>query len=69
MHFCEPGPKGDGCRVRAIVISCNELRRILPRMLESAELFTRRDSERFYRNDDVFVLPFFASFFETVAWA
>ena len=52
FRVCQPGPGGGGYRVRAIGVSCDEVRRILPRLLSSATLITKRDRERVYRNDD-----------------
>jgi hypothetical protein len=52
FRVCQPGPRGGGYRVRALGISCGEVRRILPRLLSSATLITKRGRERVYRNDD-----------------
>jgi hypothetical protein len=52
FRVCQPGRGGGGYRVRAIGVSCNEVRRILPRLLSSATLITKRDREGVYRNDD-----------------
>lgn len=49
---CHSGPGGGGYRIRAVAISCDEVRRILGRMFSSATLVTRRERERVYRNDD-----------------
>jgi hypothetical protein len=57
FRVCQPGPGGGGYRVRAIGVSCEEVRRILPRLLSSATgrhpatLVTKRERERVYRND------------------
>lgn len=52
FRVCQPGPGGGGYRVRAIGISCQPVRRILPHLLSSARLVTRRERERVYRNKD-----------------
>lgn len=52
FRVCQPGPRGGGYRVRAIEVPCEEARRILPRLLSSAKLITKRDREAVYRNDD-----------------
>lgn len=52
FRVCQPGPGGGGYRVRAIGIDCDEVRSILPRLFSSAELVTRREGERVYRNDE-----------------
>jgi hypothetical protein len=52
FRVCQPGRGGGGYRIRAIGITCDEVRRILPRLLSSATLITRRERERVYRNDD-----------------
>jgi len=44
--------QGSGYRVRAIAISCEQVRKIPPRVFNSAKLITRRKRERVYRNDE-----------------